>query len=291
MTVGLPAHASVPVQLPEVRRSDLLGGSVAVVTGGGRGLGRAIACALADAGAAVVVGGRHLDFLEETVEIVDARGGTAAAHPCDISDPAVAGDLVRQAGRHFGAPDVLVNNAGEAARESTDGLAPEQFDRLFATNVRGLYYSCLGAARRLPAGGAIVNVSSVTARVPDAELAAYAAGKAAVDSLTRTFAVSFGPLGIRVNAVAPGYLDSPLNRARKADPDRAAAVVGRTPLGRWGLPADVADAVCFLASARSAFVTGQVLAVDGGFPTAPPPRTSTRAAATAERTQATAHEH
>jgi NAD(P)-dependent dehydrogenase (short-subunit alcohol dehydrogenase family) len=270
---ALPPHASVAVQLPAVRRSGLLAGSVAVVTGGGRGVGRAIACALADAGAAVVVSGRHPEFLEQTAATVADRGGSAAMQVCDVSDAAQARDLVRQSSRHFGVPDVLVNNAGEAVREpADDGLAPEEFDRLFATNVRGLYYACLGAARCFTGGGAIVNISSVTARVPDGELAAYAAGKAAVDSLTRTLAVSFGPLGIRVNAVAPGYLDSPLNRARKADPDRAAAVVGRTPLGRWGLPADVADAVCFLASSRSAFVSGQILAVDGGFPTAPPLR-------------------
>lgn len=267
----LPEHALVPVQLPEPRRSDLLAESVVVVTGGGRGLGRAIACGLADAGARVVVTGRHPELLDDTVETIAARGGVATALVCDLAEPEAARGMVRRAAERFGAPDILVNNAGEAAKETPpEGLAPEQFDRLFATNVRGVYYACLGAARDFRDGGAIVNVSSVTARVPDPELAAYAAGKAAVDSLTRTLAVSFGPLGIRVNAVAPGYLDSPLNHARKADPGRAAAVVGRTPLGRWGLPEDVADAVCYLVSPRAAFVTGQVLAIDGGFPTAPP---------------------
>jgi NAD(P)-dependent dehydrogenase (short-subunit alcohol dehydrogenase family) len=271
MTTGA-APEPADVQLPPVQQSDHLVGSVAVVTGAGRGLGRAIACAMADAGARVVVTGRQAELLDRTVKAVTERGGEARALPCDVSDPAAARDLVPRAAQLFGTPDILVNNAGQAAREiPSDGLDPEEFDRIFATNVRGVYYACLGAARHFAGGGAIVNVSSVTARVPDPELAAYAASKAAVDCLTRTLAVSFGPLGIRVNAVAPGYMDSPLNRARKADPARAAAVVGRTPLGRWGLPRDVADAVCILASARAAFVTGQILAVDGGFPTAPPP--------------------
>lgn len=269
---ALPSYADVPVQLPARRPSDLLKGSVAVVTGGGRGVGQAIACGLADAGASVVVVGRHVDHLENTVKIIHERGGVAGAELCDVGNAAEAIDLVRRAGRHFGAPGILVNNAGVAARETPlDGLTPEQFDSLFTTNVRGVYYTCLGAGREFTGGGSIINVSSVTARVPDPELRAYSAGKAAVESLTRTLAASFGGLSIRVNAVAPGYLDSPLNRDRKAEPARAAAVVDRTPLGRWGQPTDVADAVCFLASDRSAFITGQILAIDGGFPTAPPP--------------------
>jgi NAD(P)-dependent dehydrogenase (short-subunit alcohol dehydrogenase family) len=263
----LPPYAGEPVRLPAPRRSDLLRDRVAVVTGGGRGLGRALACSLADAGAAVVVAGRHAEHLEETVELLNGRGANAAgSQPCDLADPAQAHDLVHRARAHFGHVDVLVNNAGMAAREVPgQGLPAGTFDRLFATNVRGVYFATLGAGRVLPPGGAVVNVTSVTAHVPDPELAAYAAGKAAVESLTRSFAVALAPAGIRVNAVAPGYLDTPLNRDRKADPHRAAAVVDRTPLGRWGLPADAADAVCFLACDRSAFVTGQVLVVDGGF--------------------------
>jgi NAD(P)-dependent dehydrogenase (short-subunit alcohol dehydrogenase family)/DNA-binding CsgD family transcriptional regulator len=130
-----------------VQQSDQLVGSVAVVTGAGRGLGRAIACAMADAGARVVVTGRQAELLDRTVKAVTERCGEARALPCDVSDPAAARDLVPRAAQLFGTPDILVNNAGQAAREiPSDGLEPEEFDRIFATNVRGVYYACLGAA-------------------------------------------------------------------------------------------------------------------------------------------------
>lgn len=266
-----PAHAPggarpPEVHLPEVHRSDLLTGRIAVVTGGGRGIGLAIACALADAGARTVVSGRDAASLDRAVDVITARGGTAAASVCDVAQPRQALDLLRRCAGAFGPPDVLVNNAGRAAREPAWGLAPDVFDEIFATNVRGPYYTMLGARRDMPDGGSIVTIGSVVARVTDTELAAYAASKAAVTNLTITFAAALGHRGIRVNTIAPGYLDSPLNADRLADPERAAAVLGRTPLGRWGRPADVADAVCFLAGAGSRFITGQVISVDGGFP-------------------------
>lgn len=269
----MPGYAVHPAQLPDVAPSALLRGRIAVVTGGGRGLGLAIACVLADAGAAVIIAGRHVETLRNAVETIHARGGNAAFERCDVQDRADALDLVGRSGTYFGPPDVLVNNAGLAAREVVlEGLSADAFDRLFATNVRGVYYTSIGAAQSFSRGGSIINVSSVTARMPDPELTAYAATKAAVESLTRSMAAAFGGRGIRVNAVAPGYTDSPLNHDRKNDPQRAAAIEDRTPLGRWGLPEDVANAVCFLASKPSSFITGQVLAVDGGFQAAPPPQ-------------------
>lgn len=259
------------VNLPPVRRSDLLAGRIAVVTGGGRGIGVAIACMLADTGAHVVVAGRNPASLQQTVDIIRGRGGIAAAHRCDMSQSEQALDLVRACGTFFGPVDVLVNNAGVAARETADGVPPDVFDQIYSTNVRGPYYAMLGAGRYMPDGGSIITIGSVVATVPDVDLAAYAASKAAVRSLTMSFATRLGPRHIRVNAVAPGYLDSPLNRDRIADPVRAARVVNRTALGRWGQPADAADVVCFLASDRAAFITGQSISVNGGFPFAAPP--------------------
>lgn len=259
-------RAPAPVRLPEVRRSDLLTGKVAVVTGGGRGIGVAIACALADAGARVVVAGRTTGELDQTVRTVRDRGGTAAAVGCDVSQPEQVLTLIGRSTEVYGAPNILVNNAGRAAREGAGGVPPEVFDDIFATNVRGPYYAMLGAGRDMPDGGSIITIGSVVTRATDVELAAYAASKAAVHQLTTTFAARLGGRRIRVNAIAPGYLDSPLNADRVADPQRAAAVLSRTPLGRWGQPADVAHAVCFLASDLAGFITGQVIFVDGGFP-------------------------
>jgi gluconate 5-dehydrogenase len=255
-----------PVHLPEHRQRKIVAERNAVLTSVGRGSGLAIAYALADAGARVVVAGRHRETLDGTVALVGDRGGQAAVTVCDVADPQQADQLLRRSAEHFGTPDVLVNNAGRAAREDAAGVPPAVFDEIVATNVRGPYYAMLAAGRDMPDGGSIVTVGSVVTRTVDVELAAYAASKAAVQSLTRTFAATLGPRSIRVNAVAPGYLDSPLNADRLAHPERSAAVLGRTPLGRWGQPADVADAVCFLASDRAGFITGQVIYVDGGFP-------------------------
>lgn len=262
---GQPEHAAIPVRLPDPRPGEHLAGRVAVVTGGGRGLGLAIACRLADAGAAVVIAGRHRDTLQSARLTLLDRGAQVAVLECDIADPVAAADLLVRAGTPFGHPNVLVNNAGAAVRGQPGELTPDQFDRLFATNVAGVYHATVAAGETFASGGSVINVSSVVAHVVDPELVAYGATKAAVESLTRSLAVCYGPRGIRINAVAPGYTESPLNASRRADPARSAQITERTPLGQWGLPVHIADAVCFLASEQAAFVTAQVLTVDGGF--------------------------
>lgn len=261
-----PAYAAVRVELPDrFAEAGELSGKRALVTGGGRGLGLAIACALAQAGARVAVAGRHREYLDGAVAELERRGTSGLAVEADLGDATSAREAVREATGRLGALDVLVNNAGVAARGRPEDLPGDAFDRIFDTNVRGLYYASCEAMTAMTGGGSIVNIASVAGTIPDVELAAYCASKAAVIQLTRVLAVAWGARGVRVNAVAPGYTDSPLNAHRKADPVRAAAVVDGTPLGRWGKPADVAQAVVFLASDASAFVTGQVLTVDGGY--------------------------
>jgi NAD(P)-dependent dehydrogenase (short-subunit alcohol dehydrogenase family) len=264
----LPPHAAVPVELPE-RFADLpdLGGRCALVTGGGRGLGLAISCALAQAGARVAISGRHASYLAAAVDELEARG---APEPFfvegDVAQARVAAETVREAAARLGGLDILVNNAGSGVRKPPQDLTVEEFDRIFATNVRGPYFaSCAALDFVAKRRGAIVNIASLGAYLPVAELAAYCASKAALVQLTRALAAEWGHRGVRVNAVAPGFIDSPLNAHRKENPEQVEWIVGGTPLGRWGLPADVAHAVVTLASDGGAFITGQTLVVDGGF--------------------------
>jgi glucose 1-dehydrogenase len=266
--VTVPAHAEVPVQLPErfARLGDL-SGRRALVTGGGRGLGLAIACALAEAGATVAISGRHEQFLSSGVEELHRRGGDDAVSVTgDMADADAAGETVRTAAARLGGLDVLVNNAGSGVRKRPEEVTVEEFDRVFATNVRGPYFAACAAVEFLSErAGTVINISSVGAYQPVRDLAAYCASKAAISQLTAALAAEWGHRGVRVNAVAPGFTDSPMNAHRKANPEQVEAIVGGTPLGRWGLPADVAHAVVMLASEGAAFVTGQTLVVDGGF--------------------------
>jgi NAD(P)-dependent dehydrogenase (short-subunit alcohol dehydrogenase family) len=264
----LPPHASVPVELPE-RFAQLadLSGRRALVTGGGRGLGLAIAAAFAQAGASVAVSGRHEQFLSSAVDELRRRGAEEAVFVTgDMADADAAGDTVREAAERLGGLDILVNNAGSGVRKAPEDVTVEEYDRIFATNVRGPYFaSCAAVDLLAERAGAVVNVASVAAYLAVPDLAAYCASKAALVQLTRALAAEWGHRGVRVNAVAPGFMDSPMNAHRKENPEQVELIVGGTPLGRWGLPADVAHAVVMLASEGASFVSGQTLVVDGGF--------------------------
>ena len=234
---------------------------VALVTGGSRGIGKAIALALAKAGAAVAVNYRERG--EEAAAVVDAirqGGGRAAAIAADVSNAAAVQRMVGEAEDRLGPIDILVNNAGTAAIRGLDDMTEEDFDRALAVNLKSAFL-CTQAVlpdMRARRWGRIVNISSIGARVGAGSVSvAYGAAKAGVEGLTRAYALRLAPEGVTVNAIAPGLIDTEMGA-----PLIAAGVAARIPVGRVGTGEEIAEAVLFLAG--DAFVTGQTLAVNGG---------------------------
>lgn len=241
-----------------------LDGQVALVTGASGGIGHAIAVALAADGADVAVLGRSRQRLDAVVAAVESQGRVAHRLVGDVTDPEQVDELVGDLAR----VDVLVTSAGANVPEPLADVRPETFDRLFAVNVRGVYFAAQAVARRLlarRAPGAIVHVSSQMGHVGAPERTVYCATKHAVEGMTRAMAVELAPHGIRVNAVAPTYVATPFTKPFFADPAFLAQTLARIPLGRIGETADVAGAVVFLASPAARLITGTSLLIDGGY--------------------------
>jgi NAD(P)-dependent dehydrogenase (short-subunit alcohol dehydrogenase family) len=229
-----------------------LHGQKALVTGATSGLGRAIALQLARNGAEVVVHGRDVRRGTATVATITAAGGVARFVAADLSDPSLLGEFVADVGDL----DVLVNNAGFAAFGPTPTISTDQFDALFASNVRAPFYLVAGFAPAMASRGtgSIINISSMAGQVG----LDYGATKAALESMTRASAAEFSPRGVRVNAVAPGpvYTDG-------AAPERTTALGATTPLNRAAAVDEIANVVAFLAAPLASYVTGSTVAVDG----------------------------
>jgi 3-oxoacyl-[acyl-carrier protein] reductase len=238
--------------------------TIALVTGGGTGIGRAASLLLARHGAAVAVNySRSEQEAEETVAEVRASGGRAMAIRADVSQDAAVEAMVRQVVQEWGRLDILVNNAGMTYfvdHADLEGLTEEMWDRMLAVNLKGLFFCCRAAARvmRREGGGHIVNVASVAGLTGRGSSIGYAATKAGMISVTKSLAMALAP-EIIVNAVAPGFVETRWTAGREEF--RARSLAG-TPLERVAQPEDVADAILYLA--RTDFVTGQVITVDGG---------------------------
>jgi 3-oxoacyl-[acyl-carrier protein] reductase len=248
-----------------MRAQEPLGGKTALITGAGSGIGRAIALAFADSGASVMLAGRRSELLQSVREEISARGATALSCCADVSTPAGAEGLVAAAAAGLGRVDVLVNNAGKPYDALIMRMKWQALDDALAVNLKSVFYLCSAAGKLMLAqkGGAIINISSVVALSGNAGQSAYVAAKAGVIGLTKSLALEFGSRAIRVNAIAPGFIETAMTGGLPED--AKAKYRARIPLGRFGQAEEVAEAAVFLAGDAAAYITGQTLAVDGGL--------------------------
>lgn len=241
-----------------------LTGRVALVTGAGRGLGRAMAAGLIDHGARVWLVGRDGQALQRTATEL---GPAAVACPLDVSDAVAATAALQRLHAAEGRLDVLINNVGQRRRAPLEELPADALRELLEVNLVSAWHLCREAAAlmRTQGSGSLINVTSIAGPIARAGDAAYTTAKGALDAMTRALAAELGPHGIRVNAIAPGFFATETNAGMVTDAGIGDWLSRRSSLGRWGRPDEVAGAAVFLASDAASYVTGHTLAVDGGY--------------------------
>lgn len=236
----------------------------AIVTGAGRGIGQGIAKALAEAGYRVVVSDINQSEAEQVAAELKAIGAEAMAAKCDVSNGVEVEQLFAVAVKEFGGVDVLVNNAGIYPFKPFIQMSEADWDKVININLKSVFLCSQEAAKILPDGGRIINISSVASLVGFAGLTHYCASKGGVNAFIRALALELAPRKITVNAVAPGSITTP-GASQPGNEDLVKQTLTQIPLARMGEPADIANAVVFLASEKSSYITGQVLVVDGGW--------------------------
>jgi len=250
--------------------SGILEGRVALVTGAGGGIGLATAKAFAEAGASVVAADRHGEVIDKAAEGLRSVGHNAIGMTCDVTDKSQVAAMVERAVKTYGRLDAAFNNAGINS-ESVPLLdtSDDEFERIFDVNLRGVWNCMKAELRQMTAqgSGAIVNCSSIGGMVGSKGRSAYSASKHAIIGLTQSAALDYAAQGIRINAVCPGMINTPMATrvTKNYDPEVVRAMVAREPIGRFGEPEEIAAAVVWLCSSAASFMVGHALAVDGGF--------------------------
>ncbi len=239
---------------------------IALITGGGRGLGRAIALAYADAGADVAVASRSLDQLEEVAQTIRAKGRRALAIETDVTDSEAVAKLVAATRKEFGRIDILVNSAGVGWAERLVDVSDGTFDWILKTNLYGTFYCCREVAKVMieQRSGSIINIASVAGVKGPPGLGAYAASKGGVIAMTKVLALENARYNVRANVIAPGYFRTDMNAAALDDPELGPKIVKRIPMRRAGNPEEIGGLAIYLASDAASFVTGEVYFISGG---------------------------